>query len=149
MDMSAPEMKEILEAAMMLHQGERERGRALLLQLWESNQGKPLQACAVGHVLADTETDVAGELEWDLRALEAATGARDAADRDPLPPVPESYLPSLHLSVGEGYRRLGDVERARRHLLIAANHIGALSDDAYGDLVRGGLRRLQGLLAAA
>ena len=149
MDMTAPEMKPILDAITIVHQGEKERGRALLLQLWEefSTQGRPLQLCALGHILADTETDVASELEWDLRALEAATGSREAEDREAVPPVPEIYLPSLHLSVANGYRRLGDLERARRHVLFAANHIGALSDDAYGDTIRGGLRRLRASLA--
>jgi hypothetical protein len=147
MDMTSPEMKEILDAIVIL-KDDKERGRALLLQLWEdpASQGKPLRLCALGHVLADTESDIAAELEWDLRALEAATGSREAEDKEAVPPVPESYLPSLHLSVANGYRRLGDLGRARRHVIFASNHIGALSDDAYGNLVRGGLRRLQAAL---
>ena len=151
MDMTSPEMKEILDAITILHQGEKERGRALLLQLWEryATQGMPLQLCALGHVLADTESDVASELEWDLRALEAATGSCEAEDGEAVPPVPESYLPSLHLSVANGYRRLGNLERARRHVLFASNHIAALSDDAYGDTIRGGLQRLKASLATS
>jgi hypothetical protein len=147
MDMSFPELKEILAALTILKE-EKERGRARLLELWKelSPQGSPLQLCALGHILADTETDVAAELEWDLRALEAATGSREAEDMEAVPPIPQSYLPSLHLSVANGYRRLGDVERARRHVLFASHHIGALSDDDYGNLVRGGLRRLQAAL---
>lgn len=147
MDMSSPEMKEILEAVMISDDPDRRRAR--LLELWEtlSPQGRPLQLCALGHVLADTETDSAKELEWDLRALEAATGTRESEDRAPVNPVPESYLPSLHLSVGEGYRKLGDIERARLHVAFAANHIEALGDDGYGNLVRAGLRRLQQALA--
>jgi hypothetical protein len=150
MDISAPEMKEILEAVTMLNV-DTEGGRARLLQLWEElePQGNPLQLCALAHFLADTEADAAGELEWDLRALEAATGSREAEDREAVPPIPESYLPSLHLSVANGYRRLGDLARARRHARFASHHVGALSDDAYGNFVRGGLRRLQAALATA
>ena len=146
--MSAPEMKEILDAVTIL-QVDKARGRSRLLELWEElvPQGNALQLCALGHLLADTETDVAGELEWDLRALEAATGSREAEYREPVPPVPESCLPSLHLSVANGYRRLGDLEHARRHVLVGSRHVGALSDDAYGNVVRGGLRRLQVALA--
>jgi hypothetical protein len=147
MDMSTPEMKEILDAVTILG-AEKERGRARLLELWEdlAVQGTPVQRCTLGHVLADTETDVASELEWDLRALEAATGSRQAED-DAEARVPESYLPSLHLSVANGYRRLGDVERARRHALVASRHASALADDEYGNIIKGGLRRLQAALA--
>ena len=147
MDMTSPEMTEILEA--ILIKDDPARRRARLLELWAEllPAGRTLQLCALGHVLADTEADVADELEWDLRALEAATGSREAEDRGPLPPVPESYLPSLHLSVGEGYRKLGDLWRAQQHLLLATNHVSALPDDAYGNMVKGGLKRLRGALA--
>jgi hypothetical protein len=87
-------------------------------------------------------------MEWDLRALESATGSREAEDREPLSPVPEFYLPSLHLSVAQGYRRLGDVERARRHVAFATSRAGALPDDAYGNGIKATLRRLQGVLAS-
>jgi len=43
--------------------------------------------------------------------------------------------------------RLGDVERAQRHATFASNHIHTLADDDYGNLVKGGLRRLQAALA--
>lgn len=148
MDMSTPDMNEILEAITILNV-DKERGRARLLQLWNEllPEGKPLQLCALGHFLADTETDTAAELEWDLRALEAATGSRAAEDSQAAPSVPESYLPSLHLSVANGYWQAGDLVRARRHILFASHHIGALGGDAYGNMVRRGLRRLEAILA--
>jgi hypothetical protein len=148
MDMSSPEMKDILEAAQL---PDKQAGRVRLLALWEtlSPGGTPLQLCSLAHILADTETEAALELEWDLRALEAATGSREAEDRETLPPVPESFLPSMHLSVSEGYRRLGELDLARRHLLVASNHMATLADDPYGALIRGGLRRLPTLLGPA
>lgn len=151
MEASSPDMPDILAAVSVLHRGEKDRARALLLVLWETHAtaGGPQQLSTLAHFLADTETDAGAELEWDLRALEAATGSRDADDRDALPPVPGSFLPSLHLGVAEGYRRLGEFERARRHLLAASRRIDALPDDGYRNLIRGGLRRLQGLLATA
>jgi hypothetical protein len=150
MESTSPDMKAVMDAVAVLHQGEKERGRALLLQLWKerATSGDPLQLCAMAHSLADTEPDVADELEWDLRALEAATGCRAAEDRDALFPVPESFLASLHLNAGDCYRRLGDFERARQHAHFASNHIGALADDGYGTMIKGGLRRLQARLAA-
>jgi hypothetical protein len=148
MDLSSPDMKEVLDAISLLR-SDRERGRAMLLALWDVHapQGNRLQLCALGHVLADTETDVVKELEWDLRALEAATGSREPEDREAIAPVAESFLPSLHLNVADGYRRLGDLTRARQHTLFGSQHIGALADDGYGNLIRGGLRRLQAALA--
>ncbi|HEX3366852.1 hypothetical protein [Phenylobacterium sp.] len=141
-------MADILAAIQL---SDKQQSRARLLDLWERlwPGGAPLQLCSMAHHLADTATDIAGELEWDLRALEAATGSREPEDRKPSLDIPESGLPSLYLSVAEGYRRLGDLERARRHVACAERRIDALPDDAYGTLVRGGLRRLQGLLAPA
>ena len=74
MDVNSPEVQEIIAA----------RGREALLQLWEkySATGARHQICGIAHFLADTETDVALELEWDLRALEAATGSREPEDRE-------------------------------------------------------------------
>jgi hypothetical protein len=54
----------------------------------------------------------------------------------------------MHLSIAEGYRRLGDLERARRYVACAERRMDALTSDAYGNLIRGGLHRLQRLLTA-
>jgi hypothetical protein len=48
----------------------------------------------------------------------------------------------LHLNLAECYRRLGDPGRAREHLQQAQAGIGALGDDEYGQLIKGGLERL-------
>jgi hypothetical protein len=150
MDMTSPEMAKIA-AALAVYQADKARGRALLLELWDrlSPAGTPLQLCSLAHVLADGEAEVANELEWDLRALEAATGSREPEDREALPGIQASFFPSMHLSIAEGYRRTGDPGRARLYVACAERRMDALPDDAYGALVRGGLRRLQGLLATA
>jgi len=149
MDLTSPEMKEIADAIAVLHQGDKPRARGLLLELWEkiSPTGSPLQICAMAHFLADTEADTSDELEWDLRALEAATGSRESEDRDALSPELESSLPSLHLSVGDCYLRLEEFELARLHVLCAASRSGLLPDDGYGKLLRRGLGRLEERLA--
>jgi hypothetical protein len=51
--------------------------------------------------------------------------------------------PSLHLNLADCYHRLGDPARARQHLQQAEARIGALGDDAYGQLIRTGLERLR------
>jgi hypothetical protein len=63
-------------------------------------------------------------------------------------PLPVSGLyPSLHLNLGECYRKLGDHGRAREHLRLARDGIGALGDDDYGRLIKEGLDRLTQQLA--
>ena len=53
----------------------------------------------------------------------------------------------VHLDLGECYRRLGDLDRAHECLQRAQAGIGALGDDDYGKLIRGGLSRLTQQLA--
>ncbi|MEU2663830.1 tetratricopeptide repeat protein [Micromonospora sp. DT46] len=53
-----------------------------------------------------------------------------------------ALYPSLHLNLGECYRKLGDLGRARECLQRAQAGIGALGDDAYAQLIKGGLDRL-------
>lgn len=48
----------------------------------------------------------------------------------------------LHLNLGDGYRRRGDVVGARVQLDLGLATVGRLADDGYGRLVRGGLARL-------
>lgn len=83
------------------------------------------------------------ELVWDLRALDAADLVTDerVAQAGVTLSVAGLY-PSLHLNVGECYRKLGDLGRAHEHLQHARDTIGALGDDAYGQLIKGGLERL-------
>lgn len=149
MDLSSPAMQEIMAAGAVFLGGDRARGRALLLALWDKHAANrdPLQICAMAHNLADSEADPARALDWDLHALEAATGSRDAEDRDAISPVPETFLPSLHLNVADCYRRLGDLERARCHAAFAARREQVLPDDGYGKMIRAGIQRLQTALA--
>jgi hypothetical protein len=53
-----------------------------------------------------------------------------------------AMYPSLHLNLADCHRRLGDLDRARDHLAQGQAAAGALPDDGYGQLIRGGLDRL-------
>jgi hypothetical protein len=135
------------------HQGRRDAAREVFAQVWEDiggEQGDPLHVCVLAHSMADVQDDVHQELMWDLRALAAAdllTDERVAQAGVPL--TVAGLYPSLHLNLGECYRRLGDVDRARAHLRQARDRIGALGDDGYGRLIRGGLERLADRLGEA
>lgn len=149
--MNAPPsgMDEIMRAVGVLQGGDRQCGRTELLRLWQewSERDASLQRCTIAHFLADTEDDLAAELAWDLLALEAATGSKDERNGDAVDPALASFLPSLHLNVGDAYRRLNEPQRARRHVDSGFERAGLLEDNGYGNMVRMGLERLRGRLA--
>ncbi|MFI9643310.1 tetratricopeptide repeat protein [Micromonospora sp. NPDC051925] len=127
-------------------QGQPQAARVLFAQVWDEiggEWGDPLHVCVLAHSMADVQDDVQQELVWDQRALAAADLLTD--DRVAQAGVPMSVAalyPSLHLNLGECYRRLGDLAQARECLRRAQAGIGALGDDEYGKLIKGGLDRL-------
>ncbi|MBA2933137.1 hypothetical protein HZF05_03405 [Sphingomonas sp. CGMCC 1.13654] len=151
MNTPSTDMGEIMRAVAMVHGGDRDAARRDLLRLWneKGEYGTPLQRCTIAHFLADTEDDAKDELAWDLLALEAATGSQGDEDLDPVDPSLAGFLPSLHLNVGDAYRRLGDPARASRHAAVGLARIAHLNHDGYGDMVRTGLNRLRDRLGAA
>jgi hypothetical protein len=93
--------------------------------------------------MADVQDDVHQELVWDLRALAAVDLITDERVAQAGVPLSVAGLyPSLHLNLSECYRKLGDLGRAREHLQRARAGIGALGDDKYGQLIKGGLERV-------
>jgi hypothetical protein len=132
------------------HRGQREAARDVLAQIWDEiggEQGDPLHVCVLAHAMADVQDDVEQELVWDLRALAAADLVTDArvAEAGVTLPVAGLY-PSLHLNLSDCYRKLGDLGRARDHLQHARATIGALGDDEYAQLIKGGMERLAELV---
>ena len=143
----------INEGVQLHHQqGQRDAARDLFAQIWDDiggEQGDSLHVCVLAHSMADVQDDVHQELVWDQRALAAADRLTD--DRLAQAGVPLSVAglyPSLHLNLGECYRRLGDLDRARECLQRAQAGIGALGDDGYAQLIKGGLDRLAQQLTA-
>lgn len=133
------------------HQGQRAAAHEMFTQIWDDiggEQGDPLHVCVLAHAMADVQDDVREELTWDLRALAAADLITEerVAEAGVTLSVAGLY-PSLHLNVGECYRKLGDLDRAREHLQRARDTIGALGEDEYGQLIRGGLEHLAQQLA--
>jgi len=128
------------------HKGQREAARDLFAQIWDDiggEQGEPLHVCVLAHSMADVQDDVHEELMWDLRALAAADLVTDERVAQAGVTVSVAGLyPSLHLNLSDCYRKLGDLDLAREHLRRARDTIGALGDDGYGRLIKGGLERL-------
>jgi hypothetical protein len=100
--------------------------------------------------MADVQDDVHDELVWDLRALESADLMTDerAAQAGVMGLVADFY-PSLHLNLGECYRKLGNLDVAREHLERGHVAVDSLDDDGYGQMINGGFDRLDERLASA
>ena len=132
-------MDRIGEGIELNHRGERAAARELFTQVWDEigEDGDPLHRCALAHSMADVQDDVREELQWDLRALAAVDGLTDerAAQAGVTSPV-AGFYPSLHLNLGECYRKLGEVDRSREHLELGLAGVGLLADNEYGATIK-------------
>ena len=129
--------------------GDRESGRRRMLAAWDATgPDDHARRCVLAHYLADLEPDVADEVGWDERALDAFAHVAD----DELAPVgipsAAAMAPSLHLNLADGYRRQGRLPEARQHLERAEACAGTLGADGYGEMLRGGIARLRERLDA-
>jgi hypothetical protein len=146
--MSAPDptMTRIGEGIGLGQRGERAAARSLFAGLWSDiggNDGDPLHRCAVAHSMADVQDEVGEELRWDLRALAAADLLTDErVTRAGIGGSAAAFLPSLHLNIGDCYRRLGDLDTAKEHHQRGLAALPALADGGSGSMVREGLDRL-------
>ncbi|MGC4868341.1 tetratricopeptide repeat protein [Micromonospora sp. DT53] len=135
------------------HQGQREAARDLFAQIWDEiggERGDLLHVCVLAHSMADVQEDVHQELVWDERALAAADLlTEDRVAQAGVPMSVAGLYPSLHLNLAECYRKLGDLDSARECLQRAQAGLGALGDDEYGQLIKGGLDRLVQQLATS
>jgi hypothetical protein len=110
-------------------------------------EGDPLHRVALAHHMADVCEDPAEELEWDLRALAAADSLTDSRAQEYHSSLAvRGFYPSLHLNLGEDYRKLGEPAAAREQLALAREKLDALSDDDYAAGIRLALDDLAGRL---
>jgi hypothetical protein len=145
-------MVKISQGIELSHSGEREAAHRLFADLWDEigDTGDALHRCALAHSMADVQDDVHAELFWDLRALEAADQVTDErVEQAGIANSVSGFYPSLHLNLGEAYRKLGDLDHARDHLERGRAAINALGDDGYGKMIKAGLDRLADRLSAA
>ncbi|MEH1101923.1 hypothetical protein [Micromonospora sp. CPCC 205561] len=131
--------------------GDRSAARVALTELWErvGDTGDALHRCTIAHHLADLQESVADEVAWDRRALAAVADLSDErVQRQHGSLRVRALLPSLHLNLADGYRRVGDVACAREHLALATPLAVELPDDAYGTMIRDAITRVAALLDA-
>jgi hypothetical protein len=119
--------------------GDRAGAYATFTALWAEigSEGDPLHRVALAHHMADVCDDPAEELEWDLRALAAADALTDSRAQEYHSSLAvRGFYPSLHLNLGEDYRKLGALDAARAQLALAREKLDALSDDDYAAGIR-------------
>ncbi|MDQ4116449.1 MAG: hypothetical protein M3235_05735 [Actinomycetota bacterium] len=146
-----PVMARIGEAARLGHAGDAAAARRRFAEIWADvgPGGDPLHRCALAHYAADVQEDPAEELRWDRLALAAADDlGRDGAPAHHPSPDVAAFYPSLHLNLADVHRRLGDAGQAGHHLDQARASLDRLPDDGYGRMIRDGVQRCAGRLAA-
>ncbi|WP_425264227.1 hypothetical protein [Streptomyces caeruleatus] len=142
-------MKRIEEAMVLQHAGDSSGARQRFAEIWEeiAPDGDPFHRCVLAHYMADLQPDPQDELDWDLRALDAAASVTDerAKQHDSALAI-RGFYPSLHLNLAADFHKLGDTTQARTHLTQAQEHLDALDDDGYGQGIRSAIQRLAGRL---
>ncbi|HET8767783.1 MAG TPA: hypothetical protein VFM86_10705 [Pedococcus sp.] len=141
--MTRVEWGPVLEAVEAAQRGDGAAARAALERRWvESGTDEHAVRCVVAHYLADLQDDLDAEIAWDERALESLPHVRDEDVAGLGIASAAGFAPSLHLNLGDGYLRRGDVDRARQHLDAGTRTLEVLGDDPYGVMIRRGFERL-------
>ena len=90
--------------------------RACYEQAWQAHTDD-YEACIAAHYLARCQPTPEQALRWDLEALQRAQAAPAESVRE--------FMPSLYLSLGGAYEKLGDLAAAHTCFDLAAG-LGAL-----------------------
>src|SRR5690348_685792 len=136
-------MARIVAAVELGRGGARDAARRDLEAVWDGIADDAFHRCVAAHFLADLQDDPRDELRWDERALEAVAAVTDerAREYDASLQV-RGFLPSLHLSLADDHRRLGDADRARVFLDQARAVSDVLGEDPYGATVRDAMEKI-------
>ena len=140
--------EDIVGAVQLSLGGQRERGRRQLEACWSGTvPDDHAQRCVLAHYLADTQDDLDDEIGWDETALHefAHVGEHELSTIGIASAA--GLAPSLHLNLGDGYARRGDVAPARAQLALARSTLAVLPDDGYGQMIRRGVDGLAERLA--
>jgi hypothetical protein len=116
--------------------GDREGACTLYDALWveATRAGDQYQACVVAHFMAHAHDEPEAQLDWHMRALQAADTVGDERVR--------AFYPSLHANLGDVYLRLGNFTEAREHIYKARETERVLQEDGYGRMIRSLIARL-------
>lgn len=111
-------------------EGRPEEASKLFMQAW-NEATNDFERFIASHYVARHQKSVADKLKWDETALDLALKINDDT-------VSGAY-PSLYLNIGKCYEDLGDIERASKNYQLALSFTDRLSDDGYGNMIKGGI----------
>jgi len=144
-DLVMTEWAAITEAIGVALGGDRARGRELMAVCWDATTDQDAaKRCVLAHYLADAQDDLDEEVAWDEAALTAFARVAEA-DLNPVGIASARALePSLRLNLGDGYRRQGRFEDAKKQVDASDSVVHLLPEDGHGAMIRAGLARLRG-----
>lgn len=134
----------VLDAVQLTLSGDKGPGEQALRKCWaDTMPSDHAQRCVIAHYLADLQSDIAAEVEWDERALAEFADVSDA-DLAPIGvPSAKGFAPSLYLNVGDGYLRMGRADDARKHLEAGESALQEFERGGYLRFIGQGLERLR------
>jgi len=139
-----PPWEIVIHAVQVALSGDRSEGRRLLEACWAgTTSGDHAERCVLAHYLADVQDELDDEIRWDESALRAYQWVGDGDLAAIGIPSAEGLAPSLHLNLGDGYLRRGDLSAARQQLVAGLASVGALGEDGYSAMIRKGLSGLE------
>ena len=107
--------------------GDLAQARALFAQAWEARTDD-YEACVAAHYVARHQASLEDTLTWNQKALDHGDRVSDEQIRQ--------FYPSLYFNLGKSHEDLGSLDEANRYYRLAAERVGTLPADAYGEMVR-------------
>ena len=129
MDPNNPVIKLCVEGMQAEAAGRNEDAHNLFMQAWEACTDD-FEACVAAHYVARHQSPE-DALHWNQVALARAEAVGDKRV--------QGFYPSLYLNLGHSYEVIGNVAEAKRHYELAAERVGDLAADPYGNTVRKGI----------
>lgn len=134
---------EITAAISLAVGGDPTRGRQQLMDCWaDTTEADHAHRCVLAHYLADLQTELDQEITWDRIALEEHALVDDGDLATVGIVSVRAMAPSLHLNLGDGHLRRGDIQQACDHLRQGLFTSTALESDGYGTMIRSGHQSL-------
>jgi tetratricopeptide (TPR) repeat protein len=110
--------------------GQFEDARAIFQQAWDIH-ANDYEGCIAAHYLARHQDSPEESLRWNQESLDRANAVADDSVK--------GFFPSLYLNMGYSYEVLGELDQAEEYYEKATERVDDLPDDAYGEVVRGGV----------
>lgn len=113
-------------------EGKNEEASRLFYKAWDTAITDSEKFTAA-HYVARQQKNTNDKLYWDKRALDFALKIADESIK--------KVYPSLYLNIAKGYEDLNNLQKAKETYDLALHYLDHLTEDAYGNMIRGGIKR--------